>query len=234
MSTTPICVIDTETTSLHPSREVWEFAGIRRNPDGLELEMEFYLPVDLTHADPFSLNVGGYYDRHPDGIAATGKPYPRCGPNYEGDFPWTKANMRDYGRFKELDEAARAIFRLTFGAVIVGSNAGFDTRGLEPLIRSAGMVPAWHYRPIDVVDRAVGFFAAMGHPLPPTTRTDDVARILGIEVEEKLRHTAMGDVRMTLAIYDAINDPIKGERRRAVHARLGEHARALKETGARA
>lgn len=54
---TPLCFIDTETTGVHPDRQVWEVAMIRRQ-DGREQEVTFFVDVDLALADPFGLKVG--------------------------------------------------------------------------------------------------------------------------------------------------------------------------------
>ena len=66
---TPIVFIDTETTSLRPDRKAWEVAMIRRaDLDDVGDETSFFIhtdDIDLPNADPFSLNVGRFWDRHP-------------------------------------------------------------------------------------------------------------------------------------------------------------------------
>ena len=64
---TPICAVDTETTSLRPDRRAWDIALIRRDDEG-ERRVQFFIELDaldLPNADPFSLNVGRFWERHP-------------------------------------------------------------------------------------------------------------------------------------------------------------------------
>ena len=72
--TRPVCSVDTETTGLHWSREAWEIGIVKRWPDGKVQEASWFLDVDLRRADPKSLEIGGFYERHPRGIyLATGR-----------------------------------------------------------------------------------------------------------------------------------------------------------------
>lgn len=43
MSDRPILFIDTETTSLDRKADIWEFAGVRRNPDGSTEELHLFI-----------------------------------------------------------------------------------------------------------------------------------------------------------------------------------------------
>jgi hypothetical protein len=61
---TPLVFLDTETTGVHPAREVWEIGMIRRDDEG-EREIQFFVDVDLSLADPFGLSIGKFYERHP-------------------------------------------------------------------------------------------------------------------------------------------------------------------------
>ncbi len=101
---TPLCFIDTETTGIHPDRQVWEIAMIRRE-DSREQEAVFFVDVDLKLADPFGLKIGGFYDRHPAGrwLSNQGGPI---------EFP----TGSDTGRHLDHETAARVVARFTHGA----------------------------------------------------------------------------------------------------------------------
>ena len=50
---TPICAVDTETTSLRPDRRAWDIALIRRDDEG-ERRVQFFIELDaldLPNAD---------------------------------------------------------------------------------------------------------------------------------------------------------------------------------------
>jgi hypothetical protein len=192
--TAPLCFIDTETTGVHPSRQVWEIAMIRRE-DGRTQEVHFFVDVDLESADPFGLKVGGFYDRHPAG---------RWLSNQGGgsiEFPWGTGA----GRHLDKATAARVVARFTHGAHLVGAVPNFDAETLAPLLRDENLTPAWHYHLVDVEALAVGALAAGGQPPILPWRSDDLSKTLGVEPpSDNERHTAMGDARWAMRLYDAI------------------------------
>lgn len=61
----PLCFVDCETDGVHPGRQPWEVAIIRREPDGPQDVVRFFVELDLSTADPFGLRVGRFYHRHP-------------------------------------------------------------------------------------------------------------------------------------------------------------------------
>jgi DNA polymerase III epsilon subunit-like protein len=174
--TRTLCAIDTETTSLGPDRRPWEIAVLYRETDGTYEDFVAQVwDVDLSNADPASLKFGKFYERHIRYRAV-----------YE-PVPWLRE-----------EEAAKHIERITRGATIVGANPSFDTECLSAMLRRHGLIPAWHYRLMDVealtaghLGREVGGLAAC-------------AEALGIPFPESEQHTALGDARAALAIYDAI------------------------------
>ena len=115
---TPLAFVDTETDGLGPSRHAWEVAVIRRDDSG-ETVTHLFLPLDLRRADPQSLNIGRFWDRHPHGRQLSGKP------PIPGEMVVTQ----------DLD-AAKRIFRATFGAHLVGAVPSFDAQVLERLLRA--------------------------------------------------------------------------------------------------
>ena len=183
----PIAFCDTETDGVHPGRKAWEVAIVRREPDGTEEAWEAMLEIDLATADPFGLRIGGYYDRHPVGRTVAGHDR-----HVASSLDWPAA-------------AAHQIARLTHGAHIVGAVPSFDTDVLDRLLRGEGYLPAWHYHLVDAENLAVGYLAGQGRPLLPPWSSDDLTAALGLEpTSEEERHTAMGDVRWAMRLWDRI------------------------------
>lgn len=171
--------LDTETTSLRPDRRVWEAAVIVRRDGHPDTEHSwFVLPghLDLGNADPMSLKIGGFYDRHPhlggaeQGVAA----------NLEVDVLWQ-------------------VEGLTRGATIVGAVPNFDTEVLGTRMRAHGIMPSWHYHLVDVETLAAGFLRQ-----PPPWDFDGLLGAYGLKYDESERHTALGDARMVRDLYDAV------------------------------
>ena len=176
----PIVALDTETTGLHWGREAWEIAVVKRWPDGNVKAARWLLDVDLRRADPKALALSGFYERHPRGILlSTGRIDSKIVVN-------------------SAPAVAAQAARWTHGATIVGANPAFDTFILERLLHQQGVVPAWHYRLVDVEALAAGNLGR-----PPMSLVDS-AKALGIHFPEDEQHTAAGDARAALAIYDLI------------------------------
>lgn len=215
MSTVPLCFVDTETTGVHPGRRAWEVAIIRREPDGTEQTLHaFVIDVDLTHADPFGLKVGRFYDRHPA--------YNDVADRALLDDPWGGR------RFAELPGGARILYeqdtavrveRMTRGAHLVGAVPNFDAEVFADMLRRHQLTPAWHYHLIDVEALAVGYLAGQHQaaricnadqelvPLAvqPPWNSDNLSASCGVRpaVGDE-RHTALGDAQWAMRLYDAI------------------------------
>lgn len=205
--TTSLVFIDTETTGLHPGRRAWEIAMIRRDPDGRQRELVMQVrDVDLSDADPIGLRIGGFYDRH--------------------RILGTRVILNDEVAAWEEEKVAGRVEQWTRGAHLVGVNPGFDAETLAPMLRRHRLVPSWHYHLVDVLPMAAGYLHGLarqdGHecigsvktwsletasadpPVPPW-KSDAVAEQLGVEPPaEDERHTALGDARWAMRIYDAI------------------------------
>ena len=185
----PLCFVDTETDGVHPDRCPWEVAVIRREPGGRQIELRWLVDVELgTTPGGFGLRVGGFYDRHPLGRYLSG----------------TVADV-DRASLKSPYTVAREVAQATHGAHIVGCVPNFDTECLATLLRGQGLIPAWHYHLVDVEALAVGFLAGRGEPVVPPWSSDDLSRALGVEpASEDERHTALGDARWAMRLYDAV------------------------------
>lgn len=202
--TAPLCFIDTETTGVHPGRRPWEIAMIRREPDGTETEKVLQIShMDLSGADPFGLKVGRFYERH---LEAT--------THWNG--PIVASRAPGAANLVDEREAARTVEVMTRGAHLVGAVPNFDAETLDPMLRRHGLLPAWHYHLIDVEALAVGYLAAHHQMLGggPTVagaacslpwKSDDLSRACGVEpASDDERHTALGDARWAMRIFDAI------------------------------
>jgi DNA polymerase III epsilon subunit-like protein len=199
---TRIVFIDTETTSLRPDRRAWEVGLIVRSEDGtLDTEHQWFIDLrdlDLGNADVMSLKIGRFYERHPQ----------------VADGHLSNPAVR------REDDALRNIERLTRGAHLVGAVPNFDADVLSARMRAHGICPSWHYHLIDVEALTVGYFHGLdahGHssttcaencgdgqrPGPPW-KSDELSAALGIKVSAEDRHTALGDARWAMRIYDAV------------------------------
>lgn len=190
----PLCFVDCETDSLRPDRAMWEYAVIRRNPNGQEVRRHVVIgDVDLTHADPYSLKLNHFYERHPrfGGVAAPAETVDEQG-------------------------AALLLEDITRGAHIVGCVPSFDVECFKRLLGKYGLPWTGHYHLIDVENLAVGYLAgkpALELPegvepytsLQPPWNSEHLSRLLGVEPPSpEERHTALGDALWAMRLYDRI------------------------------
>lgn len=190
--TAPLAFIDTETTSLRPDRKAWEVGLVLREPGRDDAEHRWLIraaDLDLGNADPAALRVGRFYDRHPE----------YGGPD---DPVWAEA------------VALREIERLTRGAHLVGAVVSFDADVLGTRMRASGICPSWHYHLIDVEPLVVGYLSAYerrGRLLTAKIglpwKSDDLSKGLGVRVSDDDRHTALGDARWAMRLWDAVMAP---------------------------
>ena len=200
---TRLCFIDTETTSLRPDRRAWEIGLIAREPGRDDVEHRWFIDaydLDLGNADVMSLKIGRFYERHPEYQLER-----------EADFTETVSEL----------EALRLVEAITRGAHLVGAVPNFDADVLGARMRANGICPPWHYHLCCVENLAVGWINAHAAALEkggddpddaarlrrlgkPPWKSDDLSAALGIEVSADDRHTALGDARWAMRIYDAV------------------------------
>jgi DNA polymerase III epsilon subunit-like protein len=199
----PLAFVDTETTHLDPRHgDVWEIAVIRRREDGVDSEYVWQIRPDLTTADPEALKIGRYEERFvvPDGWDAI-------------EFMSSGAPFRSL-----IPEMLFDLQEALSGAVVIGSNPGFDVTFLTKLLQAHGRKLPWHYRPIDIATLAAGYRfgqAASGayggdfafradYPQLPYS-SYGLSRAVGVEPPAKdVAHTALGDARWARDVFDAV------------------------------
>jgi len=187
-----IAAVDTETTSLRPDRQAWDVAVIVRDEDGSTHENQWFVDadsLDLVNADLAALNIGRFYERHP---------------------AWSHKDNALNGTWSELF-VLQQVEHWTQGATLIGSFPSFDAETLGNRMRAHGILPSWYYRTVDVVPLITGFLAC-SHALDPGVlipelpwKSDDLSRRIGVEPPGPAdRHTALGDARWVLQVWDTI------------------------------
>lgn len=200
---TPIVFIDTETTSLRPDRRAWEVGMIRRaDHRDADQETSFFIhidDIDLPNADPFALDVGRFWQRHPQAVTDA-----RVG--YEvHDFEDTSMWSTLRGEVLDAGTAAQVVRLWTHGAHLVGAVPSFDAEVLAALLRDNWLTPTWHYHLIDVENLAVGWLAGRGETVLPPWKSADLSRMVGVDAAtDEERHTALGDARWAARIFDRV------------------------------
>jgi hypothetical protein len=184
--------VDTETTGLDPEDHIWEAAFTRRGLDGTETTHQTFVQHDVSKAE-------------------------RLPPSFLTDY---RARYDPASAIAPASLATLVQLLTQDRPHVIGAVPNFDTERLERLVRYYGVVPGWHYHLIDVENLAIGWLRGR---LSTTSRTrgasydrlvelttppydsDELSRACGIEPPgEGVRHTAMGDVRWGLALYDRI------------------------------
>lgn len=185
----PVCFIDTEYTTLDPwRRRPWEVAIIRRDPGIADVETTFLISdVDLSDADPKSLEVGHFFERHPafGGVTAEDPLI-----NYVTET-----------------EAAEVVEALTRGCHIVAAVPDPDVDILREMLRRHGLRWTGHYHLMDIENIAIGYLKGLDPTFIPQLplKSDDLSRLCGLEPpDDDTRHTAMGDARWVRDWWDAI------------------------------
>ena len=214
---TTLCFIDTETTSLRPDRRAWDIGIIARRDDGTEVEHQWFIDaadLELGNADPFALKIGRFHERHPQ---------------YRLDRePAIAETETEYGALRMVEAITRGAHLVgavvSFDADVLGQRMRangilpawhyhlIDTEGL-----AVGFLNGRRARQNEIVD---GFPAENnGEEAPGLVRwndpgpwtvslpwkSDDLTAALSLPATpDDERHTALGDARWAMRIYDRV------------------------------
>lgn len=189
-----IAFCDTETTGLHAERRPWDIALIVRQPGQRDVEWQWFIhPADLdwAGADPVALDVGRFWDRHPNGAYLRAGGLPEAAPHAAGVY--------------RLREVLPIVARETADkALIHGSNPHFDMETLAPRMREAGYQPGWAYHPKDLPNMIEGWLAGRGLPQPAEPKSDALFAAAGLDLDRYERHTALDDARLCRDAFDVV------------------------------
>lgn len=205
-----LCFVDSETTSLSAEDGlIWEWAGIRRSAEtGEETTMLMQIEVDLGKADPFSLNIGKYYER----FGENGEWEPQ-------DLYVDDIHVATYNEIPTKGEvvsdpftAAKLIADFTRGTHLVGNCISFDAERMERFLRAWEQCPGWHYHIIDIEPIIVGYMRALQKynedadvDLSLPYKSSALSAYIGVsEPSDEERHTAMGDAEWVKRQWDAV------------------------------
>lgn len=184
MTPRALVFLDTETTSLRPDRRIWEAAAVVRPAGAVDASQDQHYQwfiniddLDLGEADPKSLMIGKFYQRHP------------------------QMQMQPSWPLGLQDESyvMRQLEKITRDAIIIGAVVNFDTEAISERMRFRGVCPSWHYHLGDVENLAAG---ALG--IEPPWGFDDLLSTFALAYNEEHRHTALGDALMARDLYDAV------------------------------
>lgn len=185
----PVCFIDTEFTTLDPwRRRPWEIAIIRRDPGAPDVESVFVISdVDLTDADPKSLEVGGFFERHPafGGVAA--------------EDPLVS--------YLTEAEAAILVETMTRGCHVIGAVPNADSDILQDMLRRNQLRWTGHYHLMDIENVAIGYLKGLDPLFIPQLplKSDELSEMCGVPApSDEERHTALGDARWVRDWWDSI------------------------------
>jgi len=185
----PLIFLDTETTGLSLDDDIWEFAAIRREPDGTEATMHLFIVHDWEKCQFLPDRFRNEHERR-FALHARDAISPGSAAFEISEFMEPTGDQKVH---------------------VVGAVPNFDTERIALLLRQFGYEPRWHYHLIDVETLAIGWLARRNGlmrpaevPRPPW-KSDDLSRAVGVEPPgEGERHTAMADARWAMRLYDRI------------------------------
>ena len=175
--TRPLVYLDTETDGLRSDRRIWEVALILREDDESD---EHYLTLLIEDVDLSNAD--------PKALEIG-----RFEERFHRELLPHERRVREF-------QAAHILQEWTDTATIVGAQPWFDTHGITTLLDRHGLAPGWHYR-----QRCVESMT-MGRVLGQVGGLVACAEALGLKVDDRTVHTAMGDALIVRDIWDLILD----------------------------
>lgn len=192
--------LDTETTSLRrpwmtAPKAVWDIGGVRwaGGDPASRTEFQFFVTVPgeaLADADPFALNIGGYFERFPKHLSHDGAP---------GVIP--------RGNKMSPAGAARWLTHWMHGATIVGNLPSFDEESLSALCYGNGHRLDAHHHVIDLFAMTQGYLLGAGDSWDTIVamNSDALSEAVGAQPPtDEERHTALGDALWDERWYKAL------------------------------
>lgn len=176
--TADVVFLDTETTGLAVTDDIWEIGAIRRHSDKTVSELHMFVEHDVRKCRTLPQSYRADHDARYDHRISV----PR-------------------------EDAASIIAEFLDDAVhIVGAVPNFDTERIGILLADFGIEPSWHHHLIDIETLIVGHQLGSGQLLPPLPwKSDELSRVIGIEPPGPgERHTAMGDARWVQRMWNRI------------------------------
>jgi len=178
MTERPRVFLDTESTRLPPNHRPWEIALVSDYPTGTTEVVIVVTDLDLSDADPKSLAMNGFHDRHPKGD------------RFAGEDPTVM--------YLTESDTASALEFLLDKVEIVCAQPPFDLECIGALLSRNNAERTWHYRTRDIESLAEGFLRR------PVGGLQDCAKLLDVEVDPLAVHSALGDARLVRACWHAM------------------------------
>ncbi len=195
-----VCFVDIETTGLDPDQhEIWEVALITPNGSTSGREHVWQFPIDEMKADPFALEVGGYWERKWSADNGGNVSIP----NAIFDAHNSKSRRENFpgeGRaIKPTAEWCRWFQYLTANLHLVGAVPSFDEERLRKLLRANGVIPRWNYHLVDVEALVAGKYK-----VAPPWNSNELSAAAAIDPASFHRHEALEDARWAKALYEKV------------------------------
>src|SRR5690606_13965152 len=133
----PLIFLDTETTGLSLDDDIWEFAAIRREPDGTEATMHLFIVHDWEKCQFLPDRFRNEHERR-FALHARDAISPGSAAFEISEFMEPAGDQKVH---------------------VVGAVPNFDTERIALLLRQFGYEPRWHYHLIDVETLAIGWLA---------------------------------------------------------------------------
>lgn len=137
---------DLETTSADWFREIWNVGVILRTADGTVVDRSELIisDVDLTYANPYALDIGHFWQRHPG----------------HGGDPGDAEVVTAAEAAERIEHWTRRVDGQR--PHVVGCVPNFDTEVSQHLLRRYNRLWDAHYHLLDVENMALGFLLGSG------------------------------------------------------------------------
>lgn len=205
-----LCAVDVETSGTDPARHhAWDIAVVALGPDEEgRSEHQWFIKPTLATADPYALRVGHYYER-------------TAGLNPPG-------SRKQGAKWSDPVKAAAELAQLLDGATLVGHNVPFDADFIGAFLRRQAQILTADYHLVNVADLVRGYIAGQRRACkaaqlnaairrepvagwnppewPAGRHLADMAEAVGVDPAGYEQHTALGDARLAMAVYQAVMD----------------------------